>query len=84
MLRLWFYTELHRVSFELDSVERATQSVLLVWFKRVKVKFLRKNCPLEGTLGVLRLLFYTELHRVSFEVDCVERATQSVLLVWVF
>ena len=29
---------------------------------------------------VCYIVFYTELHRVSFEVYCVERVAQSVLL----
>ena len=70
VLRLWFYTELHRVYFEVDSVERVTQSVLLFWFKRVKVKFHRKNCPLEGTLGVLQLWFYRRLTDFKWCYGC--------------
>ena len=83
MLRWLFYTELHRVSFEVDSVERVTQSVLLVWFKRVKVKFLRKNCPLEGTLGVLQLWFYRRLtdFKWCYGCDFTPSFTEFLLLV---
>ena len=49
----------------------------------MKGKVIRRNCPLEGTLGVLRGCF-TQSFTEFFEVDCVEERYTEALRFFLF